>query len=73
MSALWPFGEFDPLVAVLAIPAVSAIILVAMPGYWLAARFNTLAAFATLVSAVMLLAVRPPPGNYLFIDDLNNI
>jgi hydrogenase-4 component F len=60
-----------PLTAVLVIPAVAAALLALLPGYWVAARLNMLAAFATLVAAVSLLAERPVAGGYLFVDDLN--
>ncbi len=62
-----------PLTAVLAIPAVTAAVLVLLPNYWIAARLNVLAAFATLIAAISLLFDRPPAGGYLFIDDLNNV
>jgi hydrogenase-4 component F len=60
-----------PLTAVLVIPAVAAAVLALLPGYWVAARLNVFAAFATLVAAVSLLAERPAVGGYLFVDDLN--
>jgi hydrogenase-4 component F len=60
-----------PLTAVLVIPAFAAALLVLLPGYWIAARLNVLAAFATLIAAVSLLAERPVAGGYLFVDDLN--
>jgi len=62
LNAIW---------AVLAIPAVSAAILVVSPGYRTGARINTLAAFATLVCAGSLLVRRPPAGLYLQVDDLS--
>src|SRR6476620_1855534 len=62
---------FDALVAVLAIPAAAALVLVLLPGYWLSARLNVLTALATLLAALSLLVHRPPPGVYLFVDDLN--
>jgi hydrogenase-4 component F len=73
VSGSWLFTSFDPLIAVLAIPAAAAIILVALPNYWIAARLNILASFATFIASILLLGVRPPPGDYLFVDDLNNI
>ena len=60
-----------PLTAVLVIPALAAALLALLPGYWMAARLNVLAAFATLIAAVSLLAERPVAGGYLFVDDLN--
>jgi hydrogenase-4 component F len=62
----------EPLTAVLAIPAVTAAVLALLPSYWVAARLNMLATFLTLIAAVSLLFDRPPPGGYLFVDDLNN-
>jgi len=63
--------SWDALTAVLAIPAAAAVLLAVLPGYWLSARLNVLAAFATLLAALSLLVERPPPGGYLFVDDLN--
>jgi hydrogenase-4 component F len=66
---------FDPptgaLAAILVIPGTTAALLALLPGYWLSARLNVLAAFATFVAALMLLFHRPAPGGYLFVDDLN--
>jgi hydrogenase-4 component F len=61
----------QPLTAVLAIPATSAVVLVLLPGYWLSARLNVLAAFLTFLAALSLLVERPTPSGYLFVDDLN--
>jgi hydrogenase-4 component F len=67
-----PFDPpFEALTAVLAIPAAAAALLVLLPGYWLSARLNVVAALATFVAALMLLFERPAPGGYLFVDDLN--
>jgi len=64
--------SIEPLTAVLFIPAVTAAVLALLPSYWVAARLNVLASFATLIAAVWLLFDRPAAGEYLFIDDLNN-
>ena len=64
---------FDPVVAVLLIPIVTAAVLVALPGYRLTARLNVLAALASFLAAFSLFFVRPPPGPYLLVDDLNNV
>ena len=61
----------EPLTAILAIPAGAAILLVLLPGYWLSARLNVLAAFLTFLAALSLLVERPAPSGYLFVDDLN--
>ena len=45
---------FDPVTAVLLIPAGAAMLLAALPGYRLTARINVLAALATLVVALSL-------------------
>jgi hydrogenase-4 component F len=68
---LFPEFSFDPLTAVLLVPAGAAVLLVLLPGYWLAARLNILATLSTLAAAVLLLFERPPVGNFLFVDDLN--
>ena len=62
---------FEPLTALLIIPGSAAAVLALLPGYWMAARLNVLAALATLLAALSLLVERPPPGVYLFVDDLN--
>jgi hydrogenase-4 component F len=64
--------SIEPLTAVLFIPAVTAAVLALLPSYWVAARLNVLATFVTLIAAVSLVFDRPPAGEYLFIDDLNN-
>jgi hydrogenase-4 component F len=62
---------FEPVVAILVIPGVSALVLALLPGYRLTARLNVLAAFLTFLSALSLLIERPAQGEYLFVDDLN--
>jgi hydrogenase-4 component F len=62
---------FEPVSAILAIPLLSAALLALLPAYWLAARLNALAALTTFLSALYLLAERPAPTAYLFVDDLN--
>jgi hydrogenase-4 component F len=64
---------FDPAAAVLWIPIVTAAVLVALPGYRLTAALNVLATLLTFLSALALFFVRPPPGPYLLVDDLNNV
>jgi hydrogenase-4 component F len=65
--------SLDALAAVLAIPALAAVVLALLPGYWLTARLNVLAALATFLVALSLFFTRPPQGAYLHIDDLNNV
>jgi hydrogenase-4 component F len=64
---------FEPLTALLVIPAVTAGLLTLLHNYWVAARLNMLATFLTLIVAVSLLFERPQTGGYLFVDDLNNV
>ena len=62
---------FEPVIGVLAIPAVATILLALLPWYRATARLNVIATLATLLSALTLLVIRPAPGTYLFVDDLN--
>ena len=66
-------GLFEPLTAVLAIPALAAALLVALPGYRLTATLNVIATFLTFLAAVSLFFGRPRPTPYLLVDDLNNV
>jgi len=62
----------NPVAAVLLIPVAAAALLALLPNYRLTARLNMLAAFLTFLAAVSLFfIVRPEPGSYLLIDDLN--
>ena len=63
----------EPVTAVLLIPAVAAVLLAVIPGYQLTARLNVLAALLTFLAALALLFERPQPGQYLLVDDLNNV
>jgi hydrogenase-4 component F len=62
---------FEPVTAVLAIPAATTLLLALLPWYRLTAQLNVLATFVTFLAALTLLAVRPDRGVYLFVDDLN--
>ena len=64
---------FEPVTAVLAIPALAAALLVALPGYRLTAALNVIATFLTFLAAVALFFGRPQPTPYLLVDDLNNV
>ena len=64
---------FAPVTAVLAIPALAAALLVALPGYRLTAMLNVIATFLTFLAAVSLFFGRPQPTPYLLVDDLNNV
>ena len=65
--------SLDAVTAILLIPAIAAALMAALPGYRATARFNVLAALATFLVALSLLFVRPQPGPYLHVDDLNNV
>ena len=65
--------NFDALTAVLVIPALAAALLAVLPGYWLTARLNVIAALGTFLVALLLFFARPPAGQYLHVDDLNNV
>src|SRR5262249_25955840 len=62
----------DALAGVLAIPAVAAALLAALPGYRITARINVMATGLTLLCALSLFFRRPEAGTYLLIDDLNS-
>ena len=64
---------FDPVIAVLLIPAGAAMLLAALPGYRLTARINVLAALASFIVAFSLFFHRPGQGPYFHVDDLNNV
>jgi hydrogenase-4 component F len=64
---------FDPVIAVLLIPAGATMLLAALPGYRLTARINVLAALASFIVAFSLFFHRPGQGQYFHVDDLNNV
>jgi hydrogenase-4 component F len=64
-------GSFDAVFAVLVIPAIAAAVLAVLPGYWLSARLNVLAALLTFLASLSLFFERPQLGSYFLIDDLN--
>jgi hydrogenase-4 component F len=64
---------FEPVTAVLAIPAIAAALLAVLPGYRVTARLNVLATLLTFLAALALIFGRPEPGRYLLVDDLNNV
>ena len=51
--------RINALAAVLLIPAFAAALLALIPGYRITARLNVLATFATFLSALSMLFVRP--------------
>ncbi len=66
-------GLFEPVTAILVIPALAAALFVLLPGYRLTATLNVLAALLTFLAAVSLFFGRPQPTSYLLVDDLNNV
>ena len=50
------------LAGVLAIPGISAVLLVLIPGYRLSSRVNVLASLLTFLVAAALFRERPAPG-----------
>jgi hydrogenase-4 component F len=62
---------FDALGGVLGIPAVAAALFAALPDYRIAARANIAATALTLLCSMSLFFVKPQPGPYLLVDDLN--
>ena len=63
----------DALSGVLVIPALSACVLAALPGYRLTSVLNVVAALLTLLTALSLFVVEPASGSYLLVDDLNKV
>jgi hydrogenase-4 component F len=63
----------DALTGVLLIPALSACLLAALPGYRVTSVLNVLAALLTLLTAMSLFVVEPVSGPYLLVDDLNKV
>jgi hydrogenase-4 component F len=63
----------DALSGVLLIPALSACVLAALPGYRLTSGLNVVAALLTLLTALSLFVVEPTSGSYLLVDDLNKV
>ena len=63
--------DLNAMTGLLLIPALSALLLAALPGYRLTARLNVAATGLTLICALSLFVRRPAPGPYLLVDDLN--
>ena len=65
-------AAFPPLWSLtVAIPAAAAVLLALIPNWRIAARLNALASFLALLAALSLLVVRPAPGPFVLVDDLN--
>src|SRR5215472_8984344 len=62
---------FNALSGVLGIPAVAAALFAALRDYRITARLNIAATGLTLACALTLFFVKPSPGPYLLVDDLN--
>ncbi len=56
---------------ILAIPLVTAALLIFISNYRLSARLNAASAFLTLLAALSLFVRKTAPGPYLLVDDLN--
>ncbi len=65
--------SFDAIGGVLLIPAFAALLLALLPGYYVTARINVLAALATFAVALTMFFQRPAQGAYFHVDDLNNV
>jgi hydrogenase-4 component F len=61
----------NPVMLVLAIPAIAAGVLALLPGYRMSALVNVVASLLMLVSALLLFFQRPEPDDYFVVDDLN--
>jgi hydrogenase-4 component F len=59
--------------AILLVPLFAAAILAAIPNYRLSARINVAASLLSFLCALLLLIRRPATGQFLLIDDLNNV
>jgi hydrogenase-4 component F len=64
--------RFDAVAAVLLIPSLATAVLALLPGYRISARLNVFATFATFLAALSMFALRPQPGQYFLVDDLNS-
>ena len=62
---------FDPLVLVLASPAVAAALLAIIPSYRVGAWLNVLASFVTLAAAGSLFLIEQHAESFFLVDDLN--
>ena len=62
----------NPVQIIVGAPIVAAVVLAVLPGYRWSARLNMLASFITFLAAlVVLFGVRPAPGAYFLVDELN--
>jgi len=63
----------DALSGILLIPALSAALLAALPGYRLTSRINVVATLLTFITALSLFWIEPVSSSYLLVDDLNKV
>jgi hydrogenase-4 component F len=68
---MMPVADSLAVKAILLLPALSAVLLAVLPDDRTTARINALAAFGTFLCALALFAVRPEPGPFLIVDDVN--
>ena len=62
----------NPVQIIVGAPILAAVVLAVLPGYRWSARLNMLASFITFLAAlVVLFGVRPAPGAYFLVDELN--
>ncbi len=71
MTTILALLPFRPVDGVIALPAIAALLLAALPGRRRSAAINVVASFLTFLLATTLLIERPAPGDYVFVDDLN--
>lgn len=64
-------ATFDGVTLILGLPAAAAVLLALLPNYRVSAWLNVGSAFLTFLSALSLFAVKPEPGPYILVDDLN--
>ena len=66
--------SFDPVTALLVIPAAASLLIALLPGSRLSAYVNAGASFLTFLAGLLLLWFpRPAPGPYLLVDEFNTI
>jgi hydrogenase-4 component F len=56
---------------ILAIPILTAAIMILVPKYKISARLNILASFMTFATSISFFIIRPSTGLYFLVDDLN--
>ncbi len=64
-------GGFDAAILLLLLPAATAVLLLALPGYRVPAALNAGSACLTLLLASTLFWEKPATGPFLLVDDLN--